>query len=230
MAILGSKNSDQKENSKEVFHYPTSKNALLIFTRNPELGKCKTRLAKTVGDKAALDIYKFLLQHTVNITTPLPVDKFVYYSVKVRENDIWNESIFRKKQQEGDDLGERMQNAFTEVFKMGYQRAIIIGSDMYDMTTNDLQNAFLKLEKNNFVLGPAEDGGYYLLGMKAVNPSLFKNKTWGTESVLKDTLEDLKFENVSILEEKNDVDYYEDVKDIDAFQQFLPIHLDNKID
>jgi rSAM/selenodomain-associated transferase 1 len=230
MGILGSKNSDQKENSKEVFHYPTSKNALLIFTRNPELGKCKTRLAKTVGDKAALDIYKFLLQHTVNITTPLPVDKFVYYSVKVRENDIWNESIFRKKQQEGDDLGVRMQNAFTEVFKMGYQRAIIIGSDMYDMTTNDLQNAFLKLEKNNFVLGPAKDGGYYLLGMKAVNPSVFKNKIWGTETVLKDTLEDLKFENVSILEEKNDVDYYEDVKDIDAFQQFLPIHLDNKID
>ncbi|MDT0556287.1 TIGR04282 family arsenosugar biosynthesis glycosyltransferase [Patiriisocius hiemis] len=230
MAILGSKNSDQKENSKEVFHYPTSKNALLIFTRNPELGKCKTRLAKTVGDEAALNIYEFLLQHTVAITTPLQVDKFVYYSVKVRENDVWDASIFRKKQQKGDDLGVRMQNAFTEVFEMGYERAIIIGSDMFDMTANDLQNAFSQLEQNDFVVGPAEDGGYYLLGMKTVKPSVFNNKTWGTETVLKDTLQDLKSEKVSILEEKNDIDYYEDVKDIEAFQQFLPIHLDNKID
>jgi len=225
MPILGLKNDNNAGKDKEVFHYPTSKNALIIFTRNPELGKCKTRLAATVGDEAALEIYKFLLQHTVGITTPLNADKFVYYSVKLRDEDYWDGEIFRKKVQYGDDLGVRMQNAFTEVFEMGYERAMIIGSDMYDMTTGDLQQAFLKLADNDVVLGPAEDGGYYLMGMKEVYHSVFKNKTWGTETVLKNTLADLTTYKVALLEEKNDVDYYEDIKDVEAFQKFFPEEL-----
>ena len=83
---------------------------------------------------------------------------------------------------------------------------------------------------HEYVLGPAEDGGYYLLGMKTIQPALFKNKAWGTETVQKDTLLDLKDARVAILEEKNDIDYYEDVKDIEIFQQFLPAHLDNRIE
>lgn len=198
-----------------------SKDALIIFTRNPELGKCKTRLAATVGDPAALDIYTFLLQHTVAITTPLAADTFVYYSVKVRNNDLWDEAHFRKKQQHGDDLGIRMQNAFTEVLALGYERAIIIGSDMYDMTSQDIEKAFTQLKNNDFVVGPAEDGGYYLLGMKTVKPTLFANKDWGTSTVLKQTLADMSSDTVALLEEKNDVDYYEDIKDIPAFQKFI---------
>lgn len=227
MGILGLKNTGGKENAEEVFHYPTSKNALIIFTRNPELGKCKTRLAATVGDESALEIYKFLLNHTVTITKNLKADKFVYYSEKHRENDIWDTEIFSKKVQQGEDLGVRMQNAFTEVFELGYQHAIIIGSDMYDLSTSELQDAFTQLEKNNFVLGPAEDGGYYLLGMKEVKPALFKNKAWGTETVQAATLSDLNDEKVVVLNEKNDVDYYEDIKDIEVFQQFLPSELKN---
>jgi hypothetical protein len=229
VGILGVKETGGKDNAEEVFHFPTSKNALIIFTRNPELGKCKTRLAATVGDESALEIYKFLLNHTVAITTDLKADKFVYYSIKHRENDIWNDDIFSKKIQYGDDLGARMQNAFSEVFELGYQRAIIIGSDMFDMTTQDLQNAFTQLEKNDFVLGPAEDGGYYLLGMKVVKPELFKNKTWGSETVQAATLLDLTGEKVALLSEKNDVDYYEDIKNIEEFQEFFPEELKNKI-
>ncbi|GEQ85337.1 hypothetical protein ULMS_08450 [Patiriisocius marinistellae] len=225
MPILGLKNTDGKENTKEVFHFPTSKNALIIFTRNPELGKCKTRLAATVGDEAALEIYKFLLQHTVQITTPLKADKFVYYSVAHRENDGWDNSLFRKKVQSGEDLGIRMQQAFTEIFKLGYERAIIIGSDMYDMDTQDLQNAFTALETNDAVIGPAEDGGYYLLGMKSVHETVFKNKVWGTDTVLAATLRDLEGQKIAKLEEKNDVDYYEDIQDIEIFQQFFPSEL-----
>ncbi len=225
MAILGLKSTDGNENSKEVFHFPTSKNALIIFTRNPELGKCKTRLAATVGDEAALKIYNFLLQHTVKITTPLKADKFVYYSVEHRESDSWDNSIFSKKVQSGEDLGTRMQQAFSEIFKLGYERAIIIGSDMYDMDTQDIQNAFTALETHDAVIGPAEDGGYYLLGMKAVHEAVFKNKTWGTDTVLAATLHDLKDLKVAKLEEKNDVDYYEDIQDIEVFQQFFPSEL-----
>jgi rSAM/selenodomain-associated transferase 1 len=224
MAILGLKDTAGNENSKKALHFPSSKNALIIFTRNPELGKCKTRLAATVGDQNALAIYKFLLAHTVKITRNLSADIYVYYSEQIRDTDSWDNSIYRKKQQHGENLGIRMHNAFTEVFNMGYTRAIIIGSDMYDMTTKDIEHAFTAFDKNDFILGPAEDGGYYLLGMKTVKPSLFKNKIWGTETVLNKTLEDLKLEKVGLLTEKNDVDYYEDIKDIDVFQKFL-IHL-----
>ena len=222
MAILGVKTNLGNQQSKEVFHLPSSKSALIVFTRNPELGKCKTRLAATIGDQSALDVYRFLLDHTVKITTPLSADVYVYYSEKIKDVDIWDSSIFRKKQQQGHDLGDKMQHAFTDVFNMGYQRAIIIGSDMYDLTTQELEDAFLKLEDNNFVIGPAQDGGYYLLGMKHLKPQLFKNKKWGTQRVLSDTLQDLELENLAILAEKNDVDYYEDIKDIAVFKKFFP--------
>ena len=221
MAILGVKNNVENLESEQEFYLPVSKKALIVFTRNPELGRCKTRLAATIGDQSALDVYRFLLDHTVKITSPLSADVYVYYSEKIREIDIWNTSIFRKKQQQGLDLGAKMQHAFTEVFGMGYQKAIIIGSDMYDISTQDLEDAFLTLEKNNFVVGPAQDGGYYLLGMKQLKTSLFKNKKWGTSTVLSDTLQNLTLERVSILPEKNDVDYFEDIKDIKVFEKFF---------
>jgi hypothetical protein len=114
-----------------------------------------------------------------------------------------------------------MQHAFTEVFNMGYQRVVIIGSDMYDLATQDLEDAFLKLKDNDFVIGPAKDGGYYLLGMKHLKPSLFKDKKWGTQSVLNETLQDLELEKIAILVKKNDIDYYEDIKDIAVFKKFF---------
>jgi rSAM/selenodomain-associated transferase 1 len=221
MAILGVKNNVENLGPEQEFHLPVSKKALIVFTRNPELGRCKTRLAATIGDKSALDVYRFLLDHTVKITSSLSADVYVYYSEKIREIDIWDTSIFRKKQQQGLDLGAKMQHAFTEVFGMGYQKAIIIGSDMYDINTQDLEDAFLTLEHNNFVVGPAQDGGYYLLGMKQLKTSLFKNKKWGTTTVLSDTLQNLTLEKVSILPEKNDVDYFDDIRDIAVFEKFF---------
>ncbi|MEE9362660.1 MAG: TIGR04282 family arsenosugar biosynthesis glycosyltransferase [Cellulophaga sp.] len=196
-------------------------NLLLIFTRNPELGKCKTRLAAKIGDKTALDIYKFLLNHTAGITKNIKATVTVYYSNEIWEEDIWNANDCIKKLQKGRDLGERMANAFTQSFDEGYKNVIIIGSDMFDLNTSDIDDAFKQLEQNNYVIGPAEDGGYYLLGMKKVTPEIFKNKVWGTETVLKNTLDDIKKETYKLLKVKNDVDYYEDIKDVDAFQPFL---------
>ena len=220
MGIL--QNNKTKKDEKIIdFTLANSNNLLLIFTRNPELGKGKRRLAATIGDQAALDIYKFLLNHTVSITKNLYAEKQVYYSEEIWENDIWDNQKFDKKIQIGDDLGDRMANAFQEGFQNNYQKIIIIGSDMLDLSQENLENAFKALEKNDFVVGPADDGGYYLLGMKKFMPELFKNKTWGTETVLKDTLADLEHESTELLESKNDVDYYEDIKDIDAFKPFL---------
>ncbi|WP_127139622.1 TIGR04282 family arsenosugar biosynthesis glycosyltransferase [Flagellimonas marinaquae] len=198
-----------------------SKNLLLILTRNPELGKCKTRLAAKVGDKTALDIYKFLLDKTVSFTKNLGVEKWVYYSEQIWADDIWDSSIYQKKLQVGKDLGERMMHAFEDGFRAGFGNIIIIGSDMYHLDQKDLEEAFSKLDQHDFVVGPAEDGGYYLLGMKSLQRELFQNKTWGTNTVLSDTLSDIKDADVHLLEEKNDVDYYEDIKDIEAFAPFL---------
>lgn len=197
------------------------KRLLIIFTRNPELGKCKTRLAATVGDEAALAIYVFLLKHTVSLTENLEVTKQVHYSNKVHHNDLWDDAKFEKRQQQGADLGLRMQHAFEEGFKEGYEQIIIVGSDMHDLNQRELENAFSVLENNDYVLGPAEDGGYYLLGMSQLKAELFQNKNWGTSSVLKDTLTNLEDESLQLLPQKNDVDYYEDIKDIEVFHPFL---------
>ncbi|MEX0360564.1 MAG: TIGR04282 family arsenosugar biosynthesis glycosyltransferase, partial [Allomuricauda sp.] len=155
-----------------------SKHLLLIFTRNPELGKCKTRLAAKVGDQTALDIYKFLLSHTVNITSELDVTKWVFYSNEIWEKDIWANGTYQKKLQNGTDLGQRMLNAFQEGFESGYEKIVIIGSDMYDLSQADLELAFSQLNQHDYVVGPAEDGGYYLLGMTALNKELFQDKQW----------------------------------------------------
>nr|WP_240315581.1 TIGR04282 family arsenosugar biosynthesis glycosyltransferase [Aquimarina longa] len=197
------------------------KKLLLIFTRNPELGKCKTRLAATIGDQAALDIYTFLLQHTASITKRLNVDKEVHYSIKIREQDIWNPQIYNKKQQIGEDLGQRMEYAFAKGFEQGYENIIIIGSDMYDLNQKDIENAFDHLESYDYVIGPAEDGGYYLFGMKSLNSQVFKNKIWGTNTVLKDTLKNIEKKQIKLLEERNDIDYYDDIKDIAVLKKFL---------
>lgn len=196
-------------------------NLLIIFTRNPELGKVKTRLAVSVGDSSALEIYKFLLNHTVSITKKLNVNKQVHYSAKVRNNDLWDESVYTKKLQSGEDLGIKMNYAFQQGFEDGFNNIIIIGSDMYDMSQQDLEEAFLALQNHDYVIGPAKDGGYYLIGMKKLNPTLFRNKNWGTNTVLKDTLKNLKNESLKILPQLNDVDNYLDIKEIDVFQQFL---------
>ena len=197
------------------------KNLLLVFTKNPELGKVKTRLAKTVGNATALKIYTFLLKRTRDIVVKVSADKAVYYSVKVRENDIWDASIFQKHQQVGEDLGIRMLHAFKNGFKTGYEKVMVIGSDLYDLTAETIENAFIALENNEVVIGPAEDGGYYLLGMNSLEEKVFKNKEWGTETVRKDTLEDLKDKKVFLLGELNDVDVFEDIEHHPAFQIYL---------
>ena len=194
---------------------------LLIFTRNPELGKCKTRLARTVGEEAALEIYKILLAQTDAATRGLATEKWVCYTEHVAEQDQWDPQVYRKIEQRGSTLGERMEHAFREGFANGYKDVVIIGSDLYDLSQADLEEAFNLLGENDFVIGPAADGGYYLLGMKAPCDRLFHNKDWGSPSVLEDTVQDLENKKVAFLPVKNDVDVYEDLLGIPAFQPYI---------
>lgn len=194
---------------------------LLIFARNPEPGKCKTRLAEDIGDEAALEIYRFLLRHTASVTSELPVDKRVCYADAIWENDIWDPRIYQKRLQRGNDLGQRMHLSFQEGFADGYRKVIIIGTDLYDLDQADLEEAFKYLDNADYVLGPARDGGYYLLGMKRPDELIFRNKSWGSDRVLSQTLEDLGDEKVVLLPEKNDIDVLDDIRDNPVFDQFL---------
>ena len=198
-----------------------TKNCILIFTRNLKLGKVKTRLAKTIGDEKALEIYQFLVQKTKEISDQVQVKKRVYYDQSIPENDFWNSEDYQKFLQKGTDLGSRMYQAFLQAFQSDFEKVIIIGSDLYDLTPKIISEAFQELDKSDVVIGPAEDGGYYLLGMKVLHPPIFKNKNWGTDSVRKETLADLKEKKVFLLEGLNDVDIFEDIQDHPAFQYFL---------
>ena len=127
---------------------------------------------------------------------------------------IRDDKIYQKHQQNGEDLGIRMKNAFKDGFNSGYQKVMIIGSDLYDLSPKNIENAFTELNNNDVVIGPALDGGYYLLGMNSLQANIFENKDWGKETVSKDTLENLKDKKVKLLELKNDIDIYEDIIDI----------------
>ncbi|MEO2060790.1 MAG: TIGR04282 family arsenosugar biosynthesis glycosyltransferase [Mesonia sp.] len=198
-----------------------SKNLLIIFTKNPELGKCKTRLAKSIGDTAALEVYKKLLQHTAKVTQDLSADKVVFNNTEPIDQDDFSSTYFSKKTQRGDDLGEKMSNAFQEGFQNNYEKVVIIGSDLYDLQTRDIDEAFLQLTHNDYVIGPAKDGGYYLLGMKKFTPEVFQEINWSTATVLKETLHILKNKKVALLTQKNDIDTIDDIKNIEVFQQYI---------
>ena len=193
-----------------------AKELLIIFIKNPELGKVKTRLAATLGPEKALIIYNQLLSHTRKITEKLPLPQALYYSDFIPAKDSWDSQVFRKQVQSGSNLGDRMLRAFQEGFNEGYNRICIIGSDCFELTSEIVLNAFKKLEEHDVVIGPAEDGGYYLLGMQELQPYLFANKSWSTEAVLQQTLDEIKLKGLSValLPTLTDVD---EEKDLPAF-------------
>ncbi len=186
---------------------------LIVFIKNTEKGKVKTRLAKTIGDEKALSVYQQLLSHTHQITSPLAVAKQVYYSNFVAENDMWNDGNFTKHIQQGNDLGERMSTAFEQGFKSGHQPICIIGSDCYALNTQIIETAFEQLKSSDVVLGPATDGGYYLLGMNHFYPDLFTNKTYSTAHVYKEAREEVEklHKTLYTLPELSDIDTIDDL-------------------
>ena len=190
------------------------KQAFIIFARNPVRGKVKTRLAATMGDDKALSIYQSLLEHTVQITQQLPYDCYVFYADGISKNDVWPDDLYLKKNQEGKDLGQRMLHAFDTLFQQGYQKIIIIGTDCFELSSFILLDAFTALDEKEVVIGPSEDGGYYLLGMRQFFPFLFEEKAWSTDSVYSSTVQQLVIQNIryEILPILNDIDTEDDWK------------------
>lgn len=186
-------------------------NLLLVFCKNPQKGKVKTRLAKSIGDDKALLIYEKLLEKTAVVLGQLNCDIALYYSENIPEQDSFKHLKAAKKRQVGDDLGKRMANAFQAGLST-HQKVVIIGTDLWTLESQDIEKAFAALNQNTAVLGPAQDGGYYLLGLRHFIPRLFANKAWGTGEVLEKTKNDLQGEKVYLLDEKNDIDTREDLQ------------------
>jgi uncharacterized protein len=183
---------------------------LLIFVKNPVPGTVKTRIAHTVGDERATEVYRHLLAYTQQITRLLPWKRIVYYGDFINPTDGWDG--YEKRQQTGTDLGERMLNAFSDEFAAGASRVVIIGSDCLTIQPDHLKQAFRTLDEHDVVIGPATDGGYYLLGMNQLHPFLFQNKPWSQPELLDQTLDDLKQYRLTytLLEELSDIDEWDD--------------------
>jgi rSAM/selenodomain-associated transferase 1 len=187
-------------------------NALIIFIKNPQLGKVKTRLASTVGDANALHIYKQLLKHTHKIANAVNAKRFLFYDESVDLCDEWENECFSKHLQTGNTLGEKMNNAFDEILSK-FEKAVIVGSDCFDISATIINEAFHLLDDNDTVIGPATDGGYYLIAMKKMQPFLFKNIEWSTSQVLKQTMAVCENQNLTycLLPILSDIDIEEDL-------------------
>ena len=185
---------------------------LIVFVKNKVEGKVKTRLAETVGVEKALEIYQKLLDYTFSVAKPVESDKEIRYSRFIPNESAVDADGYYKKLQEGSDLGERMSRTFRDAFEGNYKKAVLIGSDCAELSTDILEEAYHKLEEHDLVIGPARDGGYYLIGMKQYYPAIFENISWSTDKVLDQTLfaADKLNLNTALLPELNDVDYEAD--------------------
>lgn len=199
-----------------------SKAALIIFQKNAIKGKVKTRLAVTVGDDQALEIYHRLTAYTHQVAKEIKVDKFLFYSDFIPEHPDEILLGYQLEVQSGANLGERMTNAFAYLFARGYSNVVIIGTDCPDLKLSDLNRAFLALSQNDIVIGPAKDGGYYLLGMSRFYPELFRDIPWSTSKVLELTLDKAEESNL-------DYEFLKILSDIDTIEDWQNFTSKNKI-
>jgi uncharacterized protein len=202
------------QTSKDLLQV-TRKNLLGLMLKFPEAGKVKTRLAKDIGPEAASKFYRLLAEHIINKTAPKETGykRFFFCTPESHrpEFEKWL-SGEKVKVQKGRDIGERMHNALDEMFNMGAERAIVIGSDVPGLNREIIDRAFHFLENADVVIGPAMDGGYYLIGMKSLHPELFRGIRWSTGEVFKETVNKMEKSRLryELLDTLFDVDRLED--------------------
>ena len=195
---------------------------LIIFTRYPVPGKTKTRLIPALGEQGAADLQREMTEHTLGNMAPL-LEEGIEIEVRYEggEHDEmarWLGQDLPLVRQGDGNLGASMERAFQDAFLQGVDKAVLVGSDCPDLAAGDIREALNNLDSNPVVLGPAVDGGYYLIGMKACPPVdlfriLFSDIPWGTEEVLSLTVNSLARAGISVglLDEKDDVDEPKDL-------------------
>ena len=196
-----------------------SDNILIVLAKNPVLGKAKTRIAKGVGDAKALSIYIELLEVVKTLTKQVNCDVAIYYSEYIDTLDNWSETAKKYLQKTSPDLGERIFHALDEQLN-SYTSAIIIGSDCPYLTKRHISQAFDLLQTNDVVLGPSNDGGFYLMGINEMNQAIFKDVEWSTDSVASTILQNAERLDYSVatLESLTDID---EIEDWEAYQRSI---------
>lgn len=193
------------------------KNILIVFVKYPEPGKVKTRIARDLGAHRAAEIYSRIAMRTIeNVSMPDIHETVIYFDPPDGEKEVrlWlGIDDVNYEPQSGGTIGDRMSNAFERVFSGGAEKAVLVGSDVPEITGGTINDAFKLLEETDVVIGPAADGGYYLLGLKKFEPFLFSGIEWGTSLVLERTLDRIKEKNLShkTLDTLKDVDSIDDI-------------------
>ncbi len=190
----------------------TFSRSLFIFIKNPVIGLAKTRIAAQVGDERALDIYRYLLSYTKEVSAAVPsCRRLLFYSHLIESGDAWKEDIFTKQLQQGRDLEERLINACGQWLSPP-SPTLIIGSDCPYITVDIIEQAFFALQAHDTVLGPSKDGGYYLIGLKQSSKAIFQNVRWSSQWTLEDTLHNIGKLGLTttLLPSLSDIDTIED--------------------
>ncbi|MBK8632522.1 MAG: TIGR04282 family arsenosugar biosynthesis glycosyltransferase [Saprospiraceae bacterium] len=197
-----------------------SKDCLVIFLKNPKLGNVKTRIAATLGDQKALDIYLELLDTTIINTADEDYETLLFFSENV---DDLSQYPYERRIQVSGDLGNKLKSAFDEVLNT-MDKCLIIGSDCPYINNEIILEAFQSLQDHDLVLGPTPDGGYYLIGLKQNEKSLFEDISWSTDSVFAQTISEAKNAKLStyLLPILTDVDHASDWDDYLSWKNNQP--------
>ncbi len=192
------------------------KNKIILFTRYPAPGKSKTRLIPVLGAAGAANLQRKMTEYiletldsfknTLNLDSP---DIEIRYTGATEAlMQTWLGNNYTYIEQGAGNLGTRMLSSFSDNLENGYNSVIVIGADCPSITPKILHDAFTALKSHNAVLGPADDGGYYLIGLKIANSKIFNNITWGTSTVLADTTNNISQLNLKLhlLEKLSDID------------------------
>jgi len=185
---------------------------LIVFAKNPLLGKVKTRLAKSAGDAKALSIYEQLLAENQNLCSRLDWPKTIYYADFIDTSDRWEEQLTTKRlQAQVPNLGIRLQAAIQETWQHG-QPIIVTGTDCPSIEASHLTQTAELLNDYDAVIGPATDGGFYLLGLRTWHDGLFDDIQWSTDRVMNQLISNLDRLHLSYsqIESLTDIDFYKD--------------------
>ncbi len=196
----------------------TDKRCVLLFVKLPEKGRVKSRLARQIGEDPALRLYKCMVLDVVEMLKHGGFPFRICHTPPDASNQMteWLGQGYDYQPQTGDDLGDRMEKAFSRVFATDVEEALLIGSDIPGLTSGIIEEAFTSLVTHDAVIGPSDDGGYYLIGFrkKSFVPAIFHDMVWSTKTVFRDTVRKLRDSSATfhILPELTDVDAIEDLK------------------
>jgi uncharacterized protein len=197
------------------------KDCILLFIKYPKKGMVKNRLAKDITQENAVNLYKKFVQDIISTILHIKTTLMICYypPTSLEQFKKWLGPQYNYIAQKGDDLGQRMNNCFEEVFTKGYQKAILIGSDSPDIPKKILTNALKQLQNKDIVIGPATDGGYYLIGFnkKTFYPQIFENISWSKKTVYNKTIDIIKKTNYNL----NILPLWSDIDTIDDLQEFI---------